>query len=575
VRSRALKTALLDAIGMTGLQCSPEFARRAAVRTRMEKSTEQEWQFSAPGLDAARAWLAAQPHEITDRRLEIQPTLTLTDTYYDSPDWMIFRAGFALRLRSERAGEDREQSEVTLKSLNASHNGLARRTEFSQRIEGADIHAVIANTHGIGERIRELIGERRLTPLFKANTRRERQQLLEAGSDLALAEVDLDETSIEAPSGVSQQLKRVEVECINATPAALEPFVMQFRDAAQLEPVEMSKFRAGLKAAGLHPIGQHEPASLEISGSQPFSATQFALLSRYFTAVREKEPLVRAGSAVAVHEMRVAARHLDVLLRLFTGYGPRWAAASRGTLRAVMKALGSVRDCDVQLDYLRTSSAALAGDDRAAIEPLQERVARQRVQARARLLHMLDSSRTRSWIAHWQDHLQLGTASSARARATKTATVAQELIRSTARKLRKHADRLTGDSTADDFHKVRIRAKRLRYALDAFGSLYGDPAREYLGALAKLQHVLGEYHDSTVRAGLFTELVTKGRRVPAATSFLVGRLVEREQGEFRECQRKFSKAYRRIKRRRWRELLAAMREQARAAVKTAGGAGIA
>ncbi len=120
---------------------------------------------------------------------------------------------------------------------------------------------------------------------------------------------------------------------------------------------------------------------------------------------------------------------------------------------------------------------------------------------------------------------------------------------------------------------MRIRAKRLRYALDAFGSLYGDAAREYLDALAKLQHVLGEYHDSTVRAGLFADLVTRGRRVPAATSFLVGRLVERDQGDFKKCRRKFAKAYRRIKRRRWRELLAAMREQARAAGKTPGGAG--
>jgi CHAD domain-containing protein len=272
--------------------------------------------------------------------------------------------------------------------------------------------------------------------------------------------------------------------------------------------------------------------------------------------------------------MRVAARHLDVLLRAFSGYGPRWAAASRGTLRALIKALGAVRDRDVQLEYLHTASAALQGADRATIEPLRERLAQQRAQARARLLHTLDSPRTRSWVAHWLDQLRLGTDSGARARASNTVRVARDLIRSAAGKLRKRADRLNDESSADDFHQVRIRAKRLRYVLDAFGSLYGEPAREYLDALAKLQHVLGEYHDSTVRAGMFAELVTNGRRVPAATSFLVGRLVEREQGKFRECQRKFSKAYRRIKRRRWRDLLAAMREQARAAVQVPGGAGI-
>ncbi|HEY6123032.1 MAG TPA: CHAD domain-containing protein, partial [Steroidobacteraceae bacterium] len=197
-----------------------------------------------------------------------------------------------------------------------------------------------------------------------------------------------------------------------------------------------------------------------------------------------------------------------------------------------------------------------------------------RNQARARLLRHLDSDRTRAWVAHWTEQLRLGTASGARAREAVTATVALDLIRSAAGKLRKKANRLNDESSADDFHRVRIRAKRLRYVLDAFGGLYGDAAREYLDALAKLQHVLGDYHDSTVRAGLFAELVTRGRNVPAATSFLVGRLVERDQSDFKKCRRKFLKAYRRIKRRRWRALLAEMREQARAAGSPPDGAGV-
>ena len=70
----------------------------------------------------------------------------------------------------------------------------------------------------------------------------------------------------------------------------------------------------------------------------------------------------------------------------------------------------------------------------------------------------------------------------------------------------------------------------------------------YLDALARLQHVLGEFHDSAVRTEMFAQLVTQGRRVPAATSFLVGRLVERDQRDFEKCRRRFAKAYRRIRR---------------------------
>ena len=447
----------------------------------MDKNTEQEWQFAASGLDAARAWLAAQPANPSDRRLAAKSTLELTDTYYDSADWMIFRAGFALRMRRERAGAHDEQTEVTLKSLHVPHDGLARRTEFSERVGSADMNAVLATASGIGERIRELIGERPLATLFKANTRRERQELLEADSNLPLAEVDLDDTSIETPSGASQHLQRVEVECINATPEALQPFVEQLRDAAQLEPVAQSKFRAGLDAAGLKPEGLLQLSDTPISATQPFADTQFTMLRRYFTAVLDKEPLVRAGSATAVHEMRVAARHLDVLLRLFAGYGPRWATASRGSLRALIKSLGAVRDGDVQLAYLHVSLATLGDADRAAIEPLRQRLAHQRARARARLLRWLDSNRMRTWVEHWLAQLRLGTASGARARQTITAKVARDLIRETARKLRKRADALDETSSAEAFHEVRIRAKRLRYALDAFGSLYGDAARELPG----------------------------------------------------------------------------------------------
>jgi CHAD domain-containing protein len=531
----------------------------------MHRNTEQEWQFAAAGLDAARAWLAARPANPSDRRLSPMPTVELTDIYYDSPDWMIFRAGFALRMRHARTGAHGAHTEVSLKSLQDPHNGLARRTEFSERVGAADIDAVLATASGIGERIRELIGERSLAPLFKANTRRERQELLEADSDLPLAEVDLDETSIETSSGVSQHLQRVEVECINATPEALQPFVEQFRDDAQLEPVAQSKFRAGLDAAGLKPEGLPALADTTICATQPFADTQLTMLRRYFAAILDKEPLVRAGSTTAVHEMRVAARHLDVFLRLSAGYGPRWAIASRGPLRALIKSLGAVRDGDVQLTYLHVSLATLDDADRAAIEPLCQRLSQQRVLARARLLHWLDSSRSRAWVEHWSAQLRQGTGSGARARQAMTATVARAVIRSTARKLRKRADALDETSSAAAFHAVRIRAKRLRYALHAFGSLYGDAAREYGHALARLQHVLGEFHDSAVRTEMFAELVTHGRRVPAATSFLIGRLVERDQRHFEKCRRRFAKAYRRICRRRWRALLDAMREQEHAA----------
>jgi CHAD domain-containing protein len=533
----------------------------------MNRHTEQEWQFKAQDLGSARYWLATQAQEFTERRCAARPTLTLQDTYYDSPDWMIFRAGFALRVRRAQSADAAEGSdtEITLKSLQDSQDGLAQRLEISERVGAADLAEVLGRDNGIGGRIRELIGSRPLTPLFHARTRRERQQLLEADTDLPLAEIDLDETSIEAPSGQARELRRVEVECIHADPGAVSPWVEQLREAAQLEPADVSKFRTGLEVAGLTPS---TPASLgptEFAGADSFAAAQLATLRRYFARVLTKEAEVRAGSVTAVHEMRVAARHLDALLRVFRGLGPTWAVSSRGRVRGLIKALGAVRDCDVQLAFLDKTIESLAPEERTAFVPVRARIEAQRTKARTRLLLALDSPPVRAFTREWREHLSAATPGSARAQRGVTAVIAYDLIRDLARKLRKRARRLGEDSPPADYHEVRIRAKRLRYALDAFASLYGEPAQAVIEALARLQTVLGEYHDSKVREQRFAELVSRAPRLPPTTSFLVGRLVERDANAAERFRETYSRAWRRVRRRRWRELTVVMKREAQSA----------
>lgn len=531
----------------------------------MQRHTEHEWQFATPALEPVRDWLAAQPHSHAERRFAAQPTLSLQDTYYDSADWMIFRAGYALRVRRAQEPEIADVVEITLKSLNAAQDGLARRIEFTENVGQAGLDEVLTRPDGIGGRIRELVGSRSLTPLFLARTRRERQRWLEAGSDLALAEVDLDETSIETPAGAQRELKRVEVECIHADPGALTPLVEELRVAASLQPVEVSKFRAGLEAAGLDPVAAQSLGPTDITPAQPFADAQLSLLRRYFLAMASREADARSGSVTAVHEMRVAARHLEVLLRAFRGYGPAWAVRTRGRLRGLIKSLGGQRDVDVQIAFLDSTLADASDERRASLAPIRERLLKQQARARERLLRTLDSPPVRAWTQDWQRQLREPPPGSPRAQRSATAEVARRLIREQARALRKRVRKLESGSDAEGFHEVRIRAKRLRYSVDAFAPLYGGAATAFLDALARLQTVLGEYHDAKVREQRFTELVSRGPRLPAATSFQVGRLVERDAQGFERFQRRFERAYRRVRRSRWRELNTVMKAAAESA----------
>src|SRR5512146_2629184 len=102
----------------------------------MVRHTENEWQFTSRDLEQTRAWLASQPQELSERHFARRPTLTIRDTYYDTSDWMVFRAGFALRVREMRRADEAGagEIEVTLKSLQPGHDGLTRRTEISETV---------------------------------------------------------------------------------------------------------------------------------------------------------------------------------------------------------------------------------------------------------------------------------------------------------------------------------------------------------------------------------------------------------------------------------------------------------
>ena len=100
-------------------------------------------------------------------------------------------------------------------------------------------------------------------------------------------------------------------------------------------------------------------------------------------------------------------------------------------------------------------------------------------------------------------------------------------VRRRFRKLRKAVRRLRAESSMDDYHLVRRRAKQLRYALESGADLFGKPAEEMLKALRRLQDRLGEHQDAHM-ARIAWPLSPRDPAcaLPPETLFLMGRLAE-------------------------------------------------
>src|SRR5207248_3992999 len=219
---------------------------------------EHEWQFDALDLpqvirrlDDADVWLRDDGLQIFSHGSTRQ-----VDVYLDTADRRFQGAGYALRVRrvNRRVG-----AEATLKSLDSLHPNasLRSRRELSQEVGQGDPAVLAAGEGRVGERVRAVAGRKPLVPLFEVRTRRHVFSVAADGE--AVGEIAVDQTRILPPGGPAVRLRRVELEASEGAVSSLEPFAEKFRAACGLRPADLTKYEAGLRAAGL---AKAEPAYL-------------------------------------------------------------------------------------------------------------------------------------------------------------------------------------------------------------------------------------------------------------------------------------------------------------------------
>ncbi|MGR3906054.1 CHAD domain-containing protein [Burkholderia sp. SR8] len=198
-----------------------------------------------------------------------------------------------------------------------------------------------------------------------------------------------------------------------------------------------------------------------------------------------------------VHQMRVALRRLRTLMRFFPRFADdRWKDAFGADLRWLASLLGTVRDWDV---FSTESLPALIAADGGSADwnGTLDAARTQATAARVELRQALHSARYARLTLGWLEWLS---------------TLALPDAGDDAPSLRRHATRrvrrlfghlyaspsLTSLDTAAR-HRVRIDAKRLRYALEFFASLASRRTRtETVKTLARVQSVLGDANDAIV-----------------------------------------------------------------------------
>ena len=523
-----------------------------APPTKLHKDgREVEWQLACADLGSVRRWLS--DHGTIDGLiLEPRSTQQIFDTYLDTDDWRIHRAGFALRVRSESG-----TTEATLKSLHSAGTEVADRRELTETLDSSDSEAIRESIGPVGIRVCAVSGARTLLPLFELRTSRQRFAIRKSDEAQQLGEIALDETVISRPHGEPQaSMLRVEVEALTEAHGSLRSLVKTLRSNCALEAASDTKYSLGLKSVGLAPPAQ-EFARTTVDASMTIAEVAMANLRRYLAAWHLHEPGARLGDdPEELHDLRVAGRRLDAVLRQFQAFLPPEFLKVRTTLKSVLTALGHARDLDVAIGELQIFHRKLPKSERVALEPLKEHLMSERDRARAQMLSVLDSIWMQKNLQELTSLLTAPVAALETSAADLALHTAPGLIRQRFRKLRKRADLLGADSSADEYHEVRGQVKKLRYALEAVAALYGKPADDMIRALRRWQENLGLQQDAAVAMQRLNDLAgAKPKGIPAETLFLMGRLAERHLGAARQARKRCATGYRKV-RGKWKKLRA-------------------
>ncbi len=301
----------------------------------------------------------------------------------------------------------------------------------------------------------------------------------------------------------------------------------------------------------------HSGASVDratLRPSDPMIVFAYACLSKEYEALVEHRPSDgQPPDPEEIHQMRIAARRLRVSLKMFGQMLPGEAAKRFDReFQWFARSLGELRDLDVQAENFKAYQQTIGAEHLQELGGYELHLRRARAEARESLDAVFSAPRYMELMESFGALLHGAPSPGAlrRWRSYRVSDGLKKILRKSLRRVRKLGRRVDSDTPAERLHKLRIRAKRLRYELEFFRDVY--PSLDKAAKATKhLQDVLGEHQDACTAAARLQTYARSIRRrsgrsytVPAA----FGLLQQREQQKAANMRLAFAAEWQRFQR---------------------------
>jgi len=483
-------------------------------------------------FDIPRERLAALEKEV---RTASATRTHLLARYFDTADGDLAAHRIALRLRKE--GRHWVQ---TLKAMGEA--GPLARLEHNVTLDAAAARAPVADParhHGTpaGERLDKVLAHARrplLVETFCTDIWRIARRTRVGGATIELA---LDTGEVYAPQGASgarqsSAVCELELELLHGPFEGLLAAAQRWRARHGLWLSSLTKAERGERVCALQ-RGESLPLAVRASlprfgdaaelGTIDGAALQRAVLACTLAQVLPNASEVAAGNedAEVIHQLRIGIRRTRTALRELDALAPGVLRTAQWNepLAEAFRALGAGRDPMIAGQLL---APALQADGAPRVAELSGAPATRPAQA-------VRADAFQAALVDMLGHCGAAEAAALPPAASACATAAPgELI---GRRLKKLHRQLVRDGRkfeslpAPAQHRVRKRAKRLRYLAEFVAPLFGErKVQRYLRRLQAAQDVLGDFQDTHVAQALYTREAARDPHAWYAVGWLAAQL---------------------------------------------------
>ena len=377
---------------------------------------------------------------------------------------------------------------------------LGQLSASERPVFAADIDAGPAKA-----RLAEAISIRALMERVRVRSERRPLAVLNADDKTVVRLAVVDGTAIDPDTGEEARLSpRVTVTPVRGYDKAYDKVVAKltktFGEAVETGPLMIS----ALAAIGRSPGDYSSKIVLDLKRGTP---ADVALKNVCYTLLRGMERnydgVLADLDSEFLHDFRVAVRRTRTALTQGKRVFPE-AVRKRfaDDFRWLGKLTGPKRDLDVFRLDVPAYRAQLPADQQDALDPFQKFLDARADAALADLAKAMRSDRYRRMVADWRDFLDAKTPKTDapdRAR-TPIEQVAAVHIQKAFDRVIRQGRKIGPQSPPDALHDLRKDAKKLRYLLEFFRTLFdADDVKVTVKALKGLQSVLGTYQDSAVQ----------------------------------------------------------------------------